>query len=85
LEGSFYDTVMNGDREERVVNQEATMAAREKQKAIKDRFRSWVFSDPTRTERLVRIYKTSQTQSTVPTDRCFSTLASNLLPWSLRS
>jgi N12 class adenine-specific DNA methylase len=53
---TIYDTVMNGDREERVVNQEATMAAREKQKAIKDRFRSWVFSDPNRTERLVRIY-----------------------------
>src|SRR6266704_745997 len=47
---------MNGDREERVVNQEATMAAREKQKLIKERFRSWVFTDPDRTERLVRLY-----------------------------
>ena len=53
---TIYDTVTNGDREERVVNQEATMAAREKQKLIKDRFRSWVFADPDRTERLVRIY-----------------------------
>jgi N12 class adenine-specific DNA methylase len=53
---TIYDTVTNGDREERVVNQEATMAAREKQKLIKDRFRSWVFADPNRTERLVRIY-----------------------------
>ncbi len=53
---TIYDTIQNGDREERVVNQEDTMAAREKQKLIKDRFRSWVFTDPDRTERLVRIY-----------------------------
>jgi N12 class adenine-specific DNA methylase len=53
---TIYDTIQNGDREERVINQEATMAAREKQKLIKERFRSWVFSDPDRTERLVRTY-----------------------------
>jgi N12 class adenine-specific DNA methylase len=53
---TIYDTVMHGGREERVVNQEATMAAREKQKLIKERFRSWVFADPGRTERLVRLY-----------------------------
>ncbi len=53
---TIYDTIQAGDREERVVNQEATMAAREKQKLIKERFRSWVFSDPERTERLVRTY-----------------------------
>src|SRR5205823_557326 len=52
----IYDTVMNGDREERVVNQDATLAAREKQRLIKERFRSWLFSDPERTERLVRLY-----------------------------
>ena len=44
------------DPEKRVVNQEATLAAREKQKQIKEKFRSWVFSDPERTERLVRLY-----------------------------
>src|SRR5438034_11357028 len=47
---------MNGGKEERVLNQEATLAAREKQKLIKERFRSWVFADPDRTERLVRLY-----------------------------
>ena len=52
----IYDTIDDGDREERVVNQEATLAAREKQKLIKERFRSWVFADPDRTERLVRLY-----------------------------
>jgi len=44
------------DSEKRVVNQEATLAAREKQKAIKEKFRGWVFSHPDRTERLVRVY-----------------------------
>src|SRR5205807_4885474 len=53
---TIYDIIQDGDREERVINQEATMAAREKQKLIKERFRSWVFSDPERTERLVRTY-----------------------------
>ncbi|MFO0427574.1 MAG: DEAD/DEAH box helicase family protein [Planctomyces sp.] len=53
---TIYDTIDHGDREERVVNQQETTAAREKQKQIKERFRSWVFSDPERTERLVRIY-----------------------------
>lgn len=53
---TIYDTIDHGDREERVVNQEETMAAREKQKLIKERFRTWVFADPDRTERLVRIY-----------------------------
>ena len=33
----IYDTVHHGDREERVVNQEETLAAREKQKRIKER------------------------------------------------
>ena len=53
---TIYDVIDVGDSEQRVVNQEETMAAREKQKLIKERFRSWVFSDPDRTERLVRIY-----------------------------
>ncbi len=53
---TIYDTIHNGDREEKVLNQEATLAAKEKQRAIKERFRAWVFTDPDRTERLVRIY-----------------------------
>jgi N12 class adenine-specific DNA methylase len=51
-----YDTVRHEGREERVVNKEETLAAREKQKLVKERFRSWVFADPDRTERLVRVY-----------------------------
>jgi N12 class adenine-specific DNA methylase len=52
----IYDTINHGDREERVVNQEETLAAREKQKRIKEAFRGWVFAEPERTEALVRIY-----------------------------
>ena len=44
------------DPDKRVVNQEATLAAKEKQRAVKEKFRSWVFADPDRTERLVRLY-----------------------------
>jgi N12 class adenine-specific DNA methylase len=53
---TIYDMIQNGDRKEPVVNQEATLAARDKQRQIKDRFRAWVFSDADRTERLVREY-----------------------------
>jgi N12 class adenine-specific DNA methylase len=44
------------DPDKRVVNHEATLAAREKQKIVKEKFRSWLFTDPERTERLVRLY-----------------------------
>ncbi len=44
------------DPDKRVVNQEATLAAKEKQRRVKEKFRSWVFADPDRTERLVRLY-----------------------------
>ena len=52
----IYDTIQTADGETRVVNQDATLAAREKQKLLKERFRSWIFTDPERTEQLVRIY-----------------------------
>jgi len=53
---TIYDTIETANGEQRVVNQDDTLAAREKQKVIKERFRSWVFTDPERTERLVRLY-----------------------------
>jgi N12 class adenine-specific DNA methylase len=53
---TIYDTIHNGDREEKVVNQTETLAAREKQKLIKERFKSWIFADPDRADRLVRLY-----------------------------
>jgi N12 class adenine-specific DNA methylase len=52
----IYDTVVSDGREERVLNQEETLAAREKQKQIKEQFKGWLFTDPDRTDRLVRLY-----------------------------
>jgi N12 class adenine-specific DNA methylase len=53
---TIYDVIVTDSKEERVLNQEETLAAREKQKGIKERFRAWIFADPDRTERLVRFY-----------------------------
>jgi N12 class adenine-specific DNA methylase len=53
---AIYDTIQGVNGEERILNQVETLAAREKQKAIKERFKTWVFSDPDRTEKLVRMY-----------------------------
>jgi len=52
----IYDTVVTDGKEERVLNQEETLAAREKHKRIKEQFKGWLFTDPDRTERLVRRY-----------------------------
>ena len=52
----IYDTIQGPSGEQRVVNQEETLAAREKQKRIKEAFKSWVFAEPERTETLVRLY-----------------------------
>lgn len=48
-----YDTTSD-DR--RVLNMEATEAAQDKARAIKDRFEDWVFSDPDRADKLARVY-----------------------------
>ena len=53
---TIYDTLQTAEGEQRVVNQEESLAAREKQKVIKERFRAWVFTDPERTEHSVRLY-----------------------------
>ena len=52
----IYDTIQGPSGEQRVVNQEETLAAREKQKRIKEAFKAWVFGEPVRTETLVRLY-----------------------------
>ncbi len=53
---TVYDVTEVNGKDVRVVNPDETLAAREKQKAIKERFRSWVFAEEGRTERLVRTY-----------------------------
>ncbi len=45
-----------GERDTYVVDQQATLAVREKQIALKGRFSRWVFEDPVRSERLVKFY-----------------------------
>jgi N12 class adenine-specific DNA methylase len=52
----IYDTIQGAHGEERVVNQDETLAAREKQKRIKEAFKAWIFREPERTEKLVRLY-----------------------------
>ena len=53
----IYDTVTSAaGGDQRVVNPTETLAAKEKQRQIKEKFKAWVFADPDRTERLVRDY-----------------------------
>ena len=52
-----FDTVRdeNGN-EKRVLNQRETILAQQKQTAIKEAFRDWIWKDPNRRERLCRMY-----------------------------
>ena len=53
----IYDTIQDADgREQRVLNQKATTLAQQKQQAIKDAFREWIWKDPDRRQALVAQY-----------------------------
>lgn len=54
----IFDTVTDPStsRETRVLNKKETILAQQKQQAIKDAFRDWVWKDPRRRERLTQIY-----------------------------
>ena len=53
----IYDTVTDPDgKERRVLNQKETQLAQQKQQAIKDAFRDWIWQDPNRREKLVTKY-----------------------------
>jgi N12 class adenine-specific DNA methylase len=52
----IYDAVIENGVEKRVLNVEATEAAKEKLAKIKDGFTHWIWTDPDRTDRLARIY-----------------------------
>ncbi|MBE5956697.1 MAG: helicase SNF2 [Lachnospiraceae bacterium] len=53
----IYDTVIDAQgNEKRVVNKEQTILAQQKQDAIKDAFKDWIFRDPARREMLVTRY-----------------------------
>lgn len=52
-----FDTVEGLDgKERRVLNTEETIAARDKQELIKDKFKEWLWSDPERADRLCKLY-----------------------------
>jgi len=50
---TIYDQI---DKDTRVVNQQETIAAREAQQKLKDRFSEWVWQDEDRARRLARLY-----------------------------
>jgi N12 class adenine-specific DNA methylase len=51
-----FDTVYEDGVEKRVLNKKETAIAQQKQEAIKEAFQSWIWKDPSRRERLTRIY-----------------------------
>lgn len=52
----IYDTVYELGKEKRVLNEEETLEAQEKQQQIKDAFKEWIWSDPDRADRLCKAY-----------------------------
>ena len=50
---TIYDQI---DKDTRVVNQQETLAAREAQQKLRDRFGEWIWQDPDRAQRLARLY-----------------------------
>ena len=53
----IFDTVKDEDgKEKRKLNQKETTLAQQKQQAIKDAFRDWIWKDPDRREDLVHVY-----------------------------
>ena len=53
----IYDTVRDADgKEKRVLNSKETTLAQQKQQAIKEAFRDWIWCDPDRRRELVQLY-----------------------------
>jgi N12 class adenine-specific DNA methylase len=53
----IYDTIEDADgKEKRVLNAKETTLAAQKQQALRDAFREWIFKDPQRRQALVRQY-----------------------------
>ncbi len=64
---TIYDTVVDPDgKERRVLNQAETIAAREKQNQIKERFADWIFNNPERREHLEQTYNRLFNQIRLP-------------------
>ena len=53
----IYDTIEDADgKERRVLNAKETTLAAQKQQAIRDAFKDWIWKDPDRRQALVRQY-----------------------------
>ena len=52
----IYDTIVTDGTEKRVLNRKETELAQQKQEAIKEAFKDWIWKDPERRVRLVRLY-----------------------------
>lgn len=52
----IFDTVYEDGVEKRVLNKKETAIAQQKQEAIKESFRDWIWKDPQRREQLTRLY-----------------------------
>ena len=57
---TIYDQI---DKDTRVVNQQETIAAREAQQKLKDRFSEWIWQDEDRAQRLARLLQRHVQQS----------------------
>jgi N12 class adenine-specific DNA methylase len=61
---TVYDTSTNPDgSKSRVLNQDATQAAREKQQAIKDEWQTWFWADTARRDQMLRLYNDTQNRT----------------------
>jgi N12 class adenine-specific DNA methylase/predicted RNA methylase len=85
---TIYDTVTDlSGNDIRVVNTDETLAAREKQEAIKDAFRKWLWLDDERRERCEKLYNVAFNSRVIRKyDGSHLTLPglNPNLPWSLR-
>ena len=52
----MYDTVIEDGKETRVLNKKETMIASQKQEAVREAFKNWVFEDQERRQDLVAKY-----------------------------
>ena len=52
----IYDTVVEDGKEKRVLNKKETTLAAQKQEAIREAFKDWIFRDPERRADLVKVY-----------------------------
>ncbi|WP_445671143.1 DEAD/DEAH box helicase family protein [Paenibacillus sp. FSL K6-2524] len=52
----IFDTAIENGVEKRVLNKQETAIAQQKQEAMKEAFRDWIWQDPQRRERLTRLY-----------------------------